>query len=542
MSTPKSSIYVCSGVALNSSYSHTIYFESKEEQTAYFTGKVVKTFLDYTYLRRNWDIKIDATIDSAQFWNYLYFKNPDGKTYYYFINSVEYKSEASVVLHLEMDVMQTYLFDWELKPCFIDRMTPASDEVGENTIEEGLEVGELINANRVDVPDLNYYYLMVMSTADLGPTIKDQDGQLIAIYEFKDVNSTFIGEIYSGCRVYCIDADSENLTEIQQLFDALNEDGKTDAIVSMWMFPKNLVDAESVEQGNFKIVTGAKDVEITYNKPSALGTYIPKNRKLFSYPFSFLHVHNNMGASGDFRFERFNGDIVFNVYGSIFPDGGIKAVPANYNGVNNDYETGITLTGFPTCSWNNDTYKIWLAQNQNQIGVNVANSAITGVAGVGMIVGGALTANPALAMSGASMAYSGVSSIGSQLAQISDMKTVPDQARGSQSSSINALHGKMTFSFYHKCVTPERARIIDDYFTMYGYKQNIVDTPSIYNRQLHTYIKTIGSNVAGEICNDDKNKINAIFDRGITFWTDGDMIGDYNEANPVFETPSGDLT
>ena len=87
MSAPQSTIYVCSGVRLNSRYDHTIWFGSPADQQEYFAGKVVKTFPAYSYLRKTWPIQVQATLEQAQGWSYLYFRNGSGKIYYYFINN-----------------------------------------------------------------------------------------------------------------------------------------------------------------------------------------------------------------------------------------------------------------------------------------------------------------------------------------------------------------------------------------------------------------------------------------------------------------------
>ena len=523
MSTPRTTIKICSGVRLDNSYKHSLWFNNLSDQQLYFDGKVVRTFEDYSYCRKNWSIKLHATIAKARSWSYLFFDNPeDLKTYYYFITNVQYINEETVEVFLEMDVIQTYLFEMRLLPSFVERETPRSDELYENTLDEGLDVGHYVVNSKKDVEELYDLAVLVMSSVDLNTFENTLDG----------VN---VGQVYSGLKIY---ATNCTRNKIKLVLDRLSNDGKLDGVVSIWCYPKSMVGVASLPEDAtdasevFEEVFTPHTFSCTVDKPNKIDGYTPKNKKLLTYPYCYLQASNNMGGMADFRFERFStSDVKFVFQGSVFPDGGVKLIPRGYNGVDSNHEEALILSGFPTCAWTGDTYKIWLAQNQNQMNVQGATNALTAGAGAVMAVAGIATANPLLIGSGATMAGHGLTAIAGQIAQMEDMKTYPPQARGAQNASVNAVNGLHTFTFYHKSVTAERAKIIDDYFTIYGYKCQRVKTPSIHNRQLFTYTKTIGCTVAGEFCNEDKNKISSIFDNGVTFWTNGDLIGEYGETN-----------
>lgn len=90
----------------------------------------------------------------------------------------------------------------------------------------------------------------------------------------------------------------------------------------------------------------------------------------------------------------------------------------------------------------------------------------------------------------------------------------------------------MTIGVMKKHIREEYARIIDDYFTVYGYATNRVKVPNISVRPHWTYTKTIGSNVVSKTCsNNDVTLINTIFDNGITFWKNASEIGNYSFDN-----------
>lgn len=478
-------------------------------------------------------------MSEARVWDYLYFTNPqDNKTYYYFITKVDYVSDTVVKLFLEMDVLQTYLFNWDLRPCFVERMTAPSDEIGENTVDEGLEVGALMEMNKVDLTELQDLSLLALSSVDLRNIEIDYEKRPYEISFIQDAFSFTVGEVFSGLGVF----QCKNTTLIDGFFDALSRKGVIDQIISLWLYPKALIEATETDSeelaGFFETVESDVTKDVTFNAPSnyLADGYMPRNKKLLTYPYRFFHISNNNGGHADYRLERFtDGTLSFELQGSIFPDGGVKIVPKNYNGVGFNHEYSLTLSGFPTCAWNSDTYKIWLAQNQNQHQMNYITGGLSAGAGVGLTIAGAVTANPTLAMSGTSMAYSGAMSIFNQIAQKEDMKSVPDQARGNQNASVNASHGMHTFTGCVKSISPERAKIIDDYFTMYGYKQSRVMKPTICNRNTFTYIKTVDCFVDGEFCNEDKLKIEAIFNKGVTFWANPSQIGNYFADNGVLK-------
>lgn len=550
MSTPQSIINICTGVRLDSRYEHTIYFEAPEDQRNYFGGKTVKVFPSYSYLRKSWPLKVAATMEEAKTWNYLFFKNTtDGKTYYYFINTVEYINDSTVELGLELDVMQTYHFDYSLRPCFVERQHVDDDTIGLHTVDEGLELGEFIDNSHYDL-DPGDLAIMIMAT--INPNAETVGGAHAALpYSYNGV--------FSGVKFWAVDG-SQWVKWGEQL-KTLDELGQSGAILSMWMYPKSLIvlggDATWADPTELckpveKAIGLADRMGSTGNLADTVqkmtpGTpvngYIPKNNKVLIYPFNFLYVTNNQGGSAAYRYERFGSGGGFYMTGALSPDGGVRLTPSNYNGQGVNYENGLTITSYPTCAWDTDVYKMWLAQNQNTHNLTMATGALKVGAGIVGAVATSFTGVGALA--GAGTAISGAMEIANHLAQKADRAIEPPQAKGNFSAAINVTDKKQCFTVTRRSVNAEHAAIIDDYFTMYGYKLNSVTIPLQMARELFTYVKTIGcvisptrmgSNQTFGMCNEDRIKIEGIYDRGITFWADGDKIGDYYESNePVYK-------
>ena len=110
---------------LNNDYNHTIDFVNVATQTAFFDNYValtqeLPTTDDYVYVRENRFIDVDANKSILEGKNYLRFNN-GSKWWYAFITSKDYLNEDATRIHFEIDVMQTFMFDYALKESFISR-------------------------------------------------------------------------------------------------------------------------------------------------------------------------------------------------------------------------------------------------------------------------------------------------------------------------------------------------------------------------------------------------------------------------------------
>ena len=214
---------------------------------------------------------------------------------------------------------------------------------------------------------------------------------------------------------------------------------------------------------------------------------------------------------------------VIKIMGNVTQPIKVIARPCNYKGVPSydslqGYTTlnteTITLESYPQCSWNVDSFKAWLAQNSVPMLMNTGLSMITSIA-----TGDA------------------TSTIGSVTNNLKSMYTPSIQAdvcKGNTNiGNINCSKGLQQFNGCRMHVTKEIARVIDDFFTMYGYQTNKVKIPNISKRPHWNYVKTVDVNINGSLPCDDLNKICSIFDSGITFWKNGNEVGNYSLDNSI---------
>lgn len=221
---------------------------------------------------------------------------------------------------------------------------------------------------------------------------------------------------------------------------------------------------------------------------------------------------------------------LFNIGGVPTVGAGIKCVPYQYK---NSQEVGTEDEGilggkFPTLSWANDPYTNWLTQNSVNIGLSVASNLITIVGGIGLMVSGAGS------LAGASSVISGSMGIASQIGQIYQHSLVPNTVKGNTNGGdINTCAKKNTFIFQSMSIRSEYARLIDDYFTRFGYKTNRLLSPNLTGRPIFNYIE-IGNNENigyGEVPSKFMNIINNACRKGITIWHNHSNMGNYSLLN-----------
>ena len=120
------------------------------------------------------------------------------------------------------------------------------------------------------------------------------------------------------------------------------------------------------------------------------------------------------------------------------------------------------------------------------------------------------------------------------MAEIYKHSLSPFTAKGNTNGGdINTCSGRNGFSFYNMSIKQEYAKIIDNFFSTYGYKINDVKIPNITGRQNWNYVKTIDANILGDIPQEDLQTLKDILNSGVTFWHNPSTFLDYSQNNPI---------
>jgi len=264
------------------------------------------------------------------------------------------------------------------------------------------------------------------------------------------------------------------------------------------------------------------DFRISYTEVlsqlSNINGYIPKNNKLFSFPYNFVVVDNADNAQLIYKYEYFTSSVVFDIRVASTGNPQMQLFPKNYKGIENNLEECIVISNYPQCAWTTDVYASWLAQNSVSNTIGIASSFL------GLVVGMS-TLNPI------SMA-SGVIGVSSTIGQFYEKSLIPNQVSGTQQNDISVAWSEKTFKFYQKQIREENAKMIDNFLSMYGYKVNELKVPNFTTRPNWNYLKLIEVNIFGNIPNSHLVKIHSIFKNGLTFWHN-DNVGNYNRTNEL---------
>lgn len=149
---PETEVHLLTNVPFNLTYNNVMDFNTPTEQITYFLNKTKYVFDKLTYQRvTSSTIKLDINYNDLLDVNYLIFKNDSvkNKWFFAFITDYEFISESTTKITYQLDVFQTYLFDYEFQTTYVEREhSKRFNDDGSpviNTLDEGLAYGSDYN-------------------------------------------------------------------------------------------------------------------------------------------------------------------------------------------------------------------------------------------------------------------------------------------------------------------------------------------------------------------------------------------------------------
>lgn len=518
-------LYICSGVPWSNNYQHVRLFNNQTEQLQnILIYKKYGPFSDFSFIREEENTVIRVPYNSEQLrdCNYIVFQNPsfDSDYIFAFIKNVVYKGQNSSWVYFEVDKFQTWFFKCSILPSFVEREHTNNDAIGANTIPESFELGPYETTNITTTGS-------EMSVAWCATEIPEE----------ATIEDVFTGGVVNGFpfplkwKYY----GGTGEAEIGQLtFDLSQfaEYGKSDAVVAVFCVPK----ITAPQQGS------SLPASVIHTPAARQLTFTPKNNKLYTYPFCTLIAYSN-GRSTELRYENFSGVPQMQIYGSFGANPELVMFPRNYEGVAENTKYAVSTNNWPLIPWIKDYYQNWIAQNKVALassGVSTALKFAGGVTGAAIglalapVTGGASTIATITALGAvAGTTASVINDVTSTVSQVTQAQIVPDSVNGN-SNAADVLDIANLGGFFTECraIKPEYGRIIDDYFTMFGYKTSRLKQPNLTGRAAFNYVKTIGSNITGDAPTDILAFFSALFDKGVTLWHTND-VGNYSLNNSI---------
>ena len=594
MSTPGTIIRFYDVYDLTPDYKHTRYFTNSDVQLSYFSQHEVSTYtVQFSQYVRvdSGEVKVPFHIKDIHDFTYMSIRNSLRTNdtldhmYYCFIIDMDYVSDNCTLIKFKVDVMQTYamsgLFSSTMpNKSYVVRCHNETDDIGDNLVTEPFNVSDYIESVPTpSVSSMSSYTIVVGVCSNRTVTL---NGTQINLRP-----RNYTGRIYTGTTYLAFTVnDAHNEQALIDLIDAL--DDYPNEIVSIYCVPSFIIGTITDHYVINPTAPVSQTLGLYQNgrkESDGFEGYSPKNKKLFTAPYTMLRVTNCEGEKIDLSFELFdNPDYCsFEVDGTIIGEPSWSIYPQDYamnestTGRTN-YDYSMSCENFACGSWASDVFGSYLAKNGfitatkmlvGTIGTMVASSMLTG--GVGAVAGtGLVTASTAsnLRMMDSALyggtgptdprLYMGNLNIRPQKGELTDMargggyalytgwKSACDLIRAKNTGNntygtgtkgttaqINAHKG-----IYFKTVKIRKylAEQIDNFFTMYGYAQNKLINIGSYlenhKRPSYAYIQCDDfSLVNGGLENKYKVEIAKIMNSGITFWFGNTMIGNYNANN-----------
>ena len=529
-------IFLAKNIKLDKNYKSVLnYNEDQMISLMSETSNLVYFANNYTFIRERGSIQVNAPYSQCVQANYLAFQNPDysGKYFFAFIDEIKYLSQNASEIIYTIDVWTTWFSYWTAKACFVVREHVIDDSIGANTVPESVELGEYIsvqNPTKILSDPTEDFYVCMAVTETPGGTIPVNDNKLY-------------NGIYSGLMYFICQTPADCTTALKQYAKA----GKIESVYAIFMVPKDLTSILDGQWSQWTMnylectvcylansTTADNITNLNGTFPTHLGvSYTPVNKKLYTFPYSYMILDNNSGISQPFYYEDFEDSILhpgtkvigFWIDACLSIGMNMKAIPVGYKNINLNYAYGVQLGKLPVCSWVSDAYINWLTQESLNMPLQLAGNFMQ-----------TLT-NP----------QAGIMGIGNSIAQIYNRSFTPYQSEGNLGAGdvnfADPSDGGLTL--YYMSIRDEFAERIDQYFTRMGYKINKVKIPNMSNRQNYNYVQVAQEeNVAypnnyNNICLPAKalDQINSLFRSGVTIWNNHGNFGDYSVTNTNTYTP-----
>ena len=549
---PDSIIYFLQNIKLDDGYINTLNWASLEDQERYFKSKAYFSEDALSYVRyADGVIRVKGNIRVFYKCNYMMFKNTsfENKWFYAFIKKIDYVNNSTVEITYDIDVFQTWFAVPRFNNVFVEREHVADDTVGLHTLDEGIPTGYMVSFGggkkfNIEQPagtNINEMDIILETTFQIAG-----DGSLPA-------SIAYLGGVLRGTNMAVFKSSARD--QLAYVLGGINNRGLGDGIVAIYMFPDFLLDTEQITKplaylnGSFKDVTYYTIKDVIYNLPAQVSfsaklmNYTPKNNKLLCYPYCFAYASNGSGKNVVLKYEfdaKENNTFEANYCAQPSANGTLMAQLRLKD--QDVYMFELPIGGFPQVAYSYDKYSDYLALNQNklefqktQMGINSITGAVSaGAVGAmaGFKTGGLYGAVAGAALGVGNSVWQSIQGMAQISAEKADIAAQPNGLVGSaQTPDTLLLQDRYALMFHQMCIRPEYAKIIDDFFSRYGYKVSSLKTPSITTRKNWNYIQTVGATIPAEMPAEVESKICSILDRGITFWHNPETMLDYSQDN-----------
>ena len=545
MGLQNSQIIICKNIKLDKSYKDVLNY-TEQQMVTLCQANAVSSANNYSFIRgERGYIKTSFSYNDALKCNYMAFQNPDysNKWFFAFIDDVIYDNDGTARIRYTIDEFSTWFDYWNPEPCFVEREHVSDDTFGLHTIDEGLNFGDYIVSASGSIESSVFSYTKMHVCIGVS-WLPDNTPNLYT-------TNRMIGGVYSGT-YYLVFLGAGDAAKFIKAYASLSHVGD---IQCLYMIPEVLASINSSTVWSSADLGGETGIEfitlhgstgvtiindnITISRPTTIGSYTPKNNKVLCYPYNALTISNNSGSMSEYKYEDFiNNSPVFSLVGLQAPSCPMFIYPKNYKKdatSKSGYSWGLPLAKIPQGSWNADMYTNWMTQN----GINILGMRID--APTAHAIGGSLQALTGAATGSYESIGSGIGSMLGAVQESYRASMIPNQIGGQTTvGDVTFAYDKLAPTYYKMQIREEVARVIDDWFTRFGYKINRVKLPNQIGRTYWNFVKIGSGESIGYSTNQTRSVpaasmeiINTIYRNGTTIWHDHANIGNYSLNNTI---------
>lgn len=590
---PMTDVHFLSNAPVDYQMNNVLWLASEQEEANFFLSKTKFSFDNCRAVNNDgdpWEITVPltdgSTLDDYYNCNYLMWRNPQfsNKWFYAYIGTPRPASAGSVTVPFQVDYWQTWHWSCEFPATMVRRETVKDDTIGANLIEENVETGEFVISpadigtttytgigtdiieesgwNTTPCVLIAYTYKPTETTAETDPgtyiinAVKDASDSFC--YKLKNIAPSFAGGrfqqgIYQACNFIAFEVDTTDQDKLDTAIQAVNlylqklVDGvMIQSVQILRMIPKFMAPASGVQPINsaYPRVNNIKGKA----SPTTFGPYTPSNNKLYTQQFNYLVIDNGAGSQMEMGYEYFKGDSIqdipartptFRLYSQLSNSPACRLIPYSYKGPSDKENPlySLELNTYPQCSYSYNEMRADYFANQNSYAVKgvrgVSDALFNTIGAFASITESAATLNPSGMVSGIAQIANTALDAADTIAKQKDRARIPNEVVGLSDSNIQFAIGRMSFIEYRMQVQSYYAKIIDNYFTAYGYAINDIKKPELNTRTRFNFIWTQGANVLGDLPTEAKNVINRQMDAGLRIWHDPAAWMDYSVKNTI---------
>lgn len=366
---PNTKVYILKGIPLDNSYEHTVAYPSADIQFSEFV-KFKKFELEkLSYQRVGAGLmRVQLTYEQMYDCNYMMFQNTayGNKWWYAFITGIAYVNNSVCEISYQIDVLQTWAYDYTFMESFVDREhvnpdTESFTNYKTYTQPEGLETGsepfilqKLACGGAVDTVVLK---ATTTSTGNPQTGISTNYNNVSSLV----IQAWHVGENFS---------DTAQTQQMKDMIISYVNNGFGDNIISIEGAPSEY------QPTTFNMLS-------KYNSDGNFLGYKPKNPKIMCYPYHHYILSNREGSNMVIKpelimHEYSNSSVQIKTHYYAVMSPLAVAYPVNYNNLHKDsgsddvdtidysgVNNSVFISDYPTYSIANDSFKAWWAQNKN---------------------------------------------------------------------------------------------------------------------------------------------------------------------------------